>query len=689
MPGANAGMRLDPVTLEIVGTKLAAVTEEMGYALQRSGRTLYVKETADFGTALADRRGKFFAYPRQIGVSGFIDLDCRPTIEAVGDLEPGDVVITNHPYESGGLCTHTPDIHLIKPYFHGGEIVCYGWSFVHCSDIGGRVPSSISPSSQELFQEGFLMPPIKLMKRGVMNADLIRLLRANCRTPDENAGDIKAMLAALNVGERRVREIIDQHGPDVFADAQSDLRAYSAAKAREAFRAIPDGSYAFWDYLDDELTSPIPIRIRGTISTRAGEITLDFDGTDPQVAAAFNVPTRGKRHSWLSLRLASFALTRDPSIALNAGLFDPISVRSPAGSLVNPDFPAAVGVRHASTGRILDVLNGALAQALPEFMPACSGGVIIPVVLAETDAGSGRRNVIVVEPMVGGMGARFGADGVDGRDSSTANLANNPLESVEASARIRIHEYALRPDSGGPGQWRGGCGLAITFSVDGDEAQVLGRGMDRFRFAPWGLAGGKAGATARTVLNLGRPGERELGKLDVVDLVRGDTLTVLTPGGGGYGNPLERSVDLVVRDVQRGLVGAESAQRDYAVVIRDGVADVEATDALRRRRQSAGTLDEYTVVGSATFELGTHRRAWESAFDDELVARIHRGLAALPPAARRAARRRVYAPVLPLLAAGTLDRAAVAAKRAEVEAIVDGLAGDRPSTPRSAQPAAP
>ncbi|MFO1282385.1 MAG: hypothetical protein U1F51_07920 [Burkholderiales bacterium] len=154
-------------------------------------------------------------------------------------------------------------------------------------------------------------------------------------------------------------------------------------------------------------------------------------------------------------------------------------------------------------------------------------------------------------------------------------------------------------------------------------------------------------------------------------------------------NPLERPVDLVVRDVQRGLVGVESAQRDYAVVIRDGVADVEATDALRRRRQSAGTVDEYTVVGSATFELGAHRRAWESAFDDELVARIHRGLAALPPAARRAARRRVYAPVLPLLAAGTLDRAAVAAKRAEVEAIVDGLAGDRPSTPRSAQPAAP
>lgn len=656
-------MKLDPVTLEILGTKLAAATEEMGYALQRSGRTLYVKETADFGTALAGLDGKFFAYPRQIGVSAFIDLDCLPAVRAVGAIEPGDVIITNHPYESEGLSTHPPDVHLVKPYFDEGELVGYGWTFVHCSDIGGRVPSSISPSSSELYQEGFLMPPIKLMKAGVMNEDVVRLLRANCRTPDENMGDIKAMLAALAVGERRTREIIAQHGRSAFLAAQSDLRAYSAAKARAAFRTIPHGTYVFWDYLDDELTSPIPTRIRCALTAQDGEITIDFSGTDPQVAAAFNVPTLGKRHSWLSLRLAGFALTRDETIPLNAGLFDPITIKSPPGSLVNPLFPAAVGVRHATTGRILDVLNGALAQALPDFMPACSGGVIIPVVLAEAENETGRRNVIVVEPMVGGMGARFSADGVDGRDSSTANLANNPLETVEASARIRVHSYALRRDSGGPGKWRGGCGLVITFSVESDEAQVLGRGMERFRFSPWGLNGGKAGATARTVLNLGRSGERELGKIDVVHLSRGDTFTAMTPGGGGYGDPFEREPELVLRDVHRGLVSTEAARRDYGVVIHDDTLDREATARLRR--------DHPRPPVAAMFDFGAQRSAWERTFDDALMARICAAIMRLPAGARRVARRHIFEAVLPELSQpGPFDGDPIAAKRRQVEAVV-------------------
>lgn len=659
-------MKLDPVTLEILGTKLAAATEEMGYALQRSGRTLYVKETADFGTALAGLDGKFFAYPRQIGVSGFIDLDCRPTVEAVGALVPGDVIITNHPYESQGLSTHTPDIHLVKPYFHEGELVAFGWTFVHCSDIGGRVPSSISPSSHELYQEGFLMPPIKIVERGAVNADVERLLRANCRTPDENMGDIKAMLAALNVGERRVREIITQHGRDAFMAAQADLRAYSAAKAREAYRAIPDGTYAFWDYLDDELTSPIPTRIRCAVTARDGLVAIDFAGTDPQLAAAFNVPTMGKRHSWLSLRLASFALTRDETIPLNAGLFDPITIAAPRGSLVNPVFPAAVGVRHATTGRILDVLNGALAQALPDYMPACSGGVIIPVVLAEPEDERGRRNVIVVEPMVGGMGARLGADGVDGRDSSTANLGNNPLETVEAGARIRILSYALRPDSGGPGKWRGGCGLVITFAVESDDAQVLGRGMERFRFAPWGSYGGKAAATARTVLNLGRSDEHDLGKIDLVNLARGDTITVMTPGGGGYGDPFEREPDMVLRDLRRGLVSDEAARHDYGVVVRDGAVDRRATAALRESRPRAALTS-----GAVRFDLGPQRTAWERTFDDALMARINAVLMRLPPGARRVVRRRIFAPALPELSApGPLDGERLASKRAEIEAIL-------------------
>ena len=193
-------MTLDPITLEILGNKLAAATEEMCVTLQRIGRTLYVKETADFCCALAGLDGRFFAYPRSIGVSGFVGLDCSATISAVGDLQPGDVILTNDPYRSLGLATHLPDLHVIAPYFHDGRIVAYGWAFLHCSDVGGRVPSSISPTNNEIFQEGLQIPPVKLVRGGVMNADVELLFRANARTPDANMGDIQAMLAALRMG---------------------------------------------------------------------------------------------------------------------------------------------------------------------------------------------------------------------------------------------------------------------------------------------------------------------------------------------------------------------------------------------------------------------------------------------------------------------------------------------------------
>ena len=195
---------LDSVLLEILRNKVTSVTEEMGITLQRTGRTLYVKETADFGTALADLNGKFFAWPLDIGVSGFVDLDCGPTISAVGELSAGDVIITNHPYASGGLCTHTPDLNLVRPYFYEDHIVSYGWTFVHSADVGGKVPSSVSPTNSEAYQEGLLIPPMKIVRKGNFNEDLITLYRHNVRTPDLNIGDIKAMLAALDVGQTTI-----------------------------------------------------------------------------------------------------------------------------------------------------------------------------------------------------------------------------------------------------------------------------------------------------------------------------------------------------------------------------------------------------------------------------------------------------------------------------------------------------
>lgn len=633
-------MRTDPVLLEILGNKVTAAAEEMAYTLQRTGRTLYVKETADFGTALANLQGKFFAYPRAVGVSGFIDLDCGPSIAKAGALDPDDVIVTNHPYESEGLATHLPDVHVIQPYFHDGRIVCYGWAFIHASDVGGRVPSSISPSNDELFQEGLLIPPLKLVRRGELNPDLVAMIRANCRTPDANMGDIKAMLAALTVGKRRVADMIAQHGLDGFMAAQEDIIAYTAARAREVLRRLPDGNYSFWDYLDDDLATGIPVRIRAALRVRDGEIEIDYAGTDPQVMASYNVPTHGKRHPWLTLRLAAFICTHDKTIAHNEGLFRHARVSAPRGSILNPEFPAAVGVRHATAIRVNDTLNGVLGHAAPELMPAASGGVVIPVVLAEHDAATGQRNVIVIEPMVGGMGARKGADGVDGRDSGISNLANNPLETVEADAAVRVLDYSLRQDSGGPGQWRGGVGLSLTFEVLKDGAAVLGRGMERMRFQPWGAHGGRPGGFARTVLNLGKAGERELGKIDMVMLDAGDTMTVLTPGGGGYGDPHLRDPALVARDVARGFISAEAAGRDYGVALDGGRVDDAATLRLRGNRPAQA---------QRPIDGGAARAAWETVFTDARMTDFASRLLKLPRIARGERRKRVMAEVAPAL----------------------------------------
>ncbi len=628
-------MRLDPVTLEILGNKVAAAAEEMCFTLQRTGRTLYVKETADFACALAGLDGTFFAYPRSIGVSGFVALNCLPAIAAVGPLEPGDVILTNDPYHSVGLATHLPDLHLIEPYFHDGRIVAYGWAFVHCSDVGGRVPSSISPVNHEIFQEGLQIPPVKLVRAGRMNADVELLFRANSRTPDANMGDIRAMLAALATGRRRVEGLIAQHGAEAFLAGQADLLDYAAEKARRVLRRVPDGAYRFSDFLDDDAVSTLPVRLALALTVRDGTVTLDFTGTDPQVAAAMNVPSHGQPHAWLTLRVLALVNTLDPTAPLNRGLLRHVAIVAPKGSLVNPEHPAAVGVRHAAAIRVNDLLNGALGLALPEAMPAASSGLVVPLVVAEATE-DGAPNVQVVEPMIGGTGARYGADGVDGRDSGISNLANNPVETVEAEVGIEVLRYALRPDSGGPGRWRGGSGLDLTFRVLGEGSQVLARGLERLRFRPWGMRGGHPGAPTEFVLNPGTPGERHFGKIDVLPVARGDVVSLRTAGAGGYGDPAERDPGLVLADVRRGLVSPEAARAVYGVVLTDGGVDAAETVRLRADQPPRGPAHDY----------GRERAVYEQVFTADLLDRLNAALFRLPLARRTAMRRAIHARVL-------------------------------------------
>ncbi|GGG84688.1 hydantoinase B/oxoprolinase [Salipiger pallidus] len=649
-------MSLDPVLLEILGNKVASVTEEMCLTLQRTGRTLYVKETADFACALAGLDGRFYAYPRSIGVSGFVGLECLPAIQSVidtqGALEPGDVILTNDPYRSTGLATHLPDLHMIEPYFHDGEIVAYGWCFVHCSDVGGRVASSISPLNTEIFQEGLRIPPVKLIRKGEMAPEVKLFLDANSRTPEANMGDIRAMLAALATGRRRVEQMVGQHGTQTLRDAPEALMSYAAGKAEAVLRTVPEGKYSFSDYLDDDAASRLPVRLAVTVEIADGKVHLDFTGSDPQVATAMNIPSCGRPHAWLTLRMLALVQTLDRSAPLNAGLLRPLSIHTPLGSLVNPEEPAATGVRHAAAIRVNDILNGAFGLALPDVMPAAASGTVIPIVMSEPKA-TGGRMVQVIEPLIGGTGARRGHDGVDGRDSGISNLANNPVETVEAELGVEVLHYGLRPDSGGAGEWRGGCGMELRFKVLTDGSHVLGRGMERLMFRPWGQSGGQPGQPGSLVINEGAPRERRLGKIDLLEVQAGDIVTFRTPGAGGFGDPMRRDAQAVIADVEAGFVTEQTAKRDYGVVLIDGRLDTEATADLRR---TAGS-NEGTV-------FGPERDAWDGVFAPAAMDRLNAALLTLPLSQRQTRRREIFETVLAELPS-SFPRSAVSEAQAE------------------------
>jgi N-methylhydantoinase B len=620
---------------DIAQTRLIAVAEEMCLTLQRASRSLYVRETADFACALADLSGRFIAYPQAIGVSGFVGLDLSATVRLVQEregLEPGDVILTNDPYSSGALSTHLPDVHAIAPYFHQGDIVGYGWTFIHVSDVGGRVPSSVSVLNDSVFAEGLRLPPVKYVSAGRVLPGVAALLRANSRTPDANDGDLAAMLASLDRGRERVADLLAEHGADGFAEIGTHARRQTASRARTALTKLTDGVYRFADYLDSDAVSDVPLRIALTAHVHGGTVDLDFTGTDPQVESALNVVTLGRPHSWVVTRMFALIGTLDPDIPLNGGLMDGIGFSAPTGTLLNAEAPAAIGVRHATVSRVNDVVSGALIQAAPQVLPAASSGLVVPVVFAPSSTGG--STVQVVEPMVGGTGARYGADGIDGRDSGISNLSNNPVEVVESSIGVRVLRYAVRSDSGGAGRWRGGCGLELEFEAL-EAGGLLARGLERRRFRPWGYAGGGPGAATEMFVNEDRPDVRRLTVVDVVPLRAGDRVVLRTAGAGGYGHPFDREPSAVLMDVRTGLVSPASARDDYGVDIRDGEVDPTGTARLRADRPTR-----------ADWGMGVERERWDSVFPPDALDRLAATLGALPTHQRAGRRRDIITELL-------------------------------------------
>ncbi|MGA7455583.1 MAG: hydantoinase B/oxoprolinase family protein [Rhodoplanes sp.] len=634
-------MRTDPVQLEILMQQFRSITEEMAYALQRTGYTVFVNETADVGVSLVTPEGEIFGYPRSIGIATFGNLDFSDVIRAFPSYEEGDIVIFNDPYTSGGAASHLSDVNVIKPVFHDGRLVCFVFAYVHSTDMGGKVAGSLSPTSYEIFQEGVRIPPIKLFKAGEINQDVLDLILLNCRTPKDNWGDLRAMVTALKVGDERVRETIGRFGITTFIDAMYDAIAYSEQRARLLIERIPDGVYRFHDYLDDDVATNIPIRVAVAVTVEGSNLTVDFSGTDPQVRSAFNLFSTGKPHPWLIYKLMFMMLTLEPDIPMNAGMMRPVTVIAAEGSIVNCQFPAAVGLRTTLGVRVQDAICGALANALPELMPACGAGYMAPMVFAQPNLEEGGLKVIVLEPMTGGTGACSEADGFDARDVvDLANLRNNPLEIVESRASVLIRVYALATDSGGAGKFRGGCGCILELEVLVPDCVMIARGQERHRFRPWGLMGGNCGAKATAFMAAAGTTElKEIGKVDTLRLSAGDIVRIVTSGGGGYGDPFEREPQRVLNDVLDGLVSVAAAERDYGVIIRDGAIDLDATAA----RRAAGRAAKGEAVGLFTF--GPERLAYEKVWTEELAGAFNALLFRLPIPMRGELRQKLWAAI--------------------------------------------
>lgn len=559
MAALNTEAPLDPISVEVVRHKLDGIANEMQSTLLRSSFSPIVKEGLDASASLFTPDGTTLAQ------SCSIPIHLATLIPAVAEvlktypldtMVEGDAYILNDPYVGG---THLPDIAVITPVFHRGKAIALSGAMTHHQDMGGMAAGSVPTNATEIYQEGLRIPPLKLREAGVYNDTLVRLLRQNVRIPDTVMGDLNAQVAACTVASRRLGEVAERYGHNQLAAIFDELLLRSETMTRKALRAIPEGVYRSVDYLDnDGIDLETPIRVEVAAIVKDGTITFDFEGTSPQVRGPLNCVPSG------SLAAACFAVRAltDPRIPTNGGCFRPIALRLPKGSIVNPEEPAPVNARTATIKRITTCMIGALAPVLPTKVPAASAGELL--VLAFGGKRSDGSRYVVGELIAGGSGAGPGRDGVDVIETDATNCMNLPVEAMEMEAPLRVHRVALRKDSGGAGEFRGGLGVVREYEVLEGEVSFSHRGERHFSAAA-GLAGGAEGARARSEIRRADGRVEAIPSKIVTTLHAGDRLTVETAGGGGYGEARERTALRVEDDMRNGKVSAQAARHLYAL----------------------------------------------------------------------------------------------------------------------------
>jgi N-methylhydantoinase B len=579
--------RPDPITEELFRNTIAALGDEMVLTIYRTAYSGVLKNIMDYSAALCDTQGRLAAQGLALpGHLCSIPVALQAVLRHFGDdIAEGDILINNDPYDGG---MHLPDIFIFKPLFAAGQQdgrpIAYAATICHHTDVGGRVPGSNASDSTEIYAEGLRIPPLKLYERGQPNTTLFRMIDRNVRVPGRVLGDIRSQLAACEIAARGMADLVERYGADGVTSMMNATMDYSERLTRHCLSELPDGEATFTDWIDDDqidVGKPIPLVC--TVRKRGDAMEVDWTGSAPQVKGAIN-------NTWSYTAAMSFTAVKSVlsiNMPNNDGVFRPIKVIAPPGTITHGKLPAACAARGLTGFRGVDCCFGALAQLYPDRVYAASDGGNTGVTIGGYD--TALRPFIYVDFLSGCWGARPWADGLDGNTSMFANMASFSVEVIEAENPLEVLDYEFVPDTGGAGKFRGGMSQRKTWRMLADEG-ILQVRADRQTHRPYGLQGGGPGAAGRNVLDPGLPSEEKLHAKLTMTLRKGQVFRHQLPGAGGWGDALERDLALVAKDLRDGLVTIEGAARDYGVVARGDPPDIDATATealraeLRRRR---------------------------------------------------------------------------------------------------------
>jgi len=564
---------LDPISFEVIRNALVAATDEMVVTLKRSAYSTNIKTRSDFSCAFFDAKlrsvAQGFAQPVHLG--SMVEQVPKAVL-AYGpeNLGPGDVIVTNDPHPSG---VHLNDVSLISPVHWEGELLGYVANLAHHVDVGGGAPASIG-AFREVFQEGVIIPPVRLVRGGKIVDDVFRLVLAQIRSKHETAGDFRAQIAANATGVRRVQALVERHGLETIRATMKELLEYTERRTRAELAALPHGVYEAEGFVDNDGYTDEPVLLHARIEITDDGVRFDTTGSDPQRRAPVN-STYAMTFSACAYALKCLI---DPDLPVNDGFYRLVSVHAPEGTVTNCTWPAPVVGGWETQTRLVDVLFLALLPAFPERLPAGTKAMMCQAGFGSLDVDAGTYTCFY-DTFAGGYGGRYASDGPDAVQTHGQNTENAPVEETELNYPVRIDRLALVENSEGPGRFRGGLGLRKDYRFDLHTTFTIL--ADRDRSGPWGVFGGDAGRVAEYV-HVRDGVETKLSSKTTLDLVPGDVISVRTCGGGGYGPPAERDPERVLRDVLQGKVSAERAREIYKVAIAERRVDRATTNELRR-----------------------------------------------------------------------------------------------------------